>query len=86
MRVRLMLPSVRVFERQADRIFPTSFTGKFTRLQFDDNYMLAGSRCVTYLLEKVRTASLLLHCGSMRLLSSGDLTIPIAFRSTHSCC
>ena len=29
-------------------------TGKFTRLQFDDNYMLAGSQCVTYLLEKVR--------------------------------
>lgn len=27
--------------------------GKFTRLQFDKYGALAGSRCVTYLLEKV---------------------------------
>jgi hypothetical protein len=85
-RANVMLPSLRVFERLSDSFFPTFFTGKFTRLQFDDSYMLAGSRCVTYLLEKVRTACPLLHCGSMRVMSSGDLTIPIAFRSAHSCC
>lgn len=31
--------------------------GKFTQLEFDDFYMLAGSKCTTYLLEKCRVVS-----------------------------
>jgi hypothetical protein len=29
------------------------YQGKFTQLQFDNITLLAGSKCVTYLLEKV---------------------------------
>ena len=69
-------------ERHADKYVSLSiFSGKFTRLQFDDSYMLAGSRCVTYLLEKVRTATSLLCYGSECVVSSGDLILQIAFRS-----